>query len=151
MCPCDFLAGPGQTCMDVPWWKAAFPDPGSPGAGSALGFLLLCLGICGAALLVRQCLATLAAGFGPSPCQVLAHHLELDKAAGAVPAGLCVGGHARCPSPSHCLPWRGSASPWPLLYPSRRWKEPEYFFFHCHTAVLQGSFRVFFPFLFPAG
>lgn len=91
--------------------------------------LLVCLGICGAALLVWQCLASLAARFGPSPCQVLAHRLQLDKAAGAVPAGVCVGGHARCPSPSHRLPWRGPASPWPLLHPNHPWKEPGVFFF----------------------
>lgn len=41
--------------------------------------LLVCLGICGAALLVWQCLATVAAGFGPSPCQVLAHRLQPDR------------------------------------------------------------------------
>lgn len=40
---------------------------------------LVCLGICGAASLVWQCLATVAAGFGPSPCQVLAHRLELVR------------------------------------------------------------------------
>lgn len=41
--------------------------------------LLVWPGICGAALLVWQCLATLAAEFGPSPCQVLAHRLQLDR------------------------------------------------------------------------
>lgn len=127
--------------MDVPCWKAVFPDPGSPGAGSALGFLppglswYLWSRLAGVAMPCHCC-----SRIWSQPLPGVGSSFRACQAAGAVPAGLCVGGHARCPSPSHRLPWCGSASPFPSCIQTTAGKCLDIFF-----PLTHGSAARFFP------